>query len=51
MYFVAPIRPVTASCINLLPAAYIHLSTNENRRYVMTSGWRQYIVGYTVANL
>ena len=26
-----------ASCINRLPAAYIHLSTNEKRRYVMTS--------------
>ena len=34
-----------------LPAAYIHLSTNEKRRYVMTSGLRQYIAGYTVANL
>ena len=44
MYFFAPIRPAT-------PAAYIHLSTNEKRRYVMTSGFRQYIAGYTVANL
>ena len=33
-----------------LPAAYIHLSTNEKRCY-MTSGFRQYIAGYTVANL
>ena len=47
IYFVAPIRPAAA----ILPAAYIHLSTNEKRRYVMTSGLRQYIVGYTVANL
>ena len=47
IYFVAPKRPAAAS----LPAAYIHLSTNEKRRYVMTSGFRQYIAGYTVANL
>ena len=47
MYFVAPIRPAAAS----LPAAYIHLSTNEKRPYVMTSGFRQHISGYTVANL
>ena len=40
----APIRPATL-------AAYIHLSTNEKRRYVMTSGFQQYIAGYTVANL
>ena len=26
------------------------LSANEKRRYVMTSGFRQYITGYTVAN-
>ena len=37
--------------IQRLPAAYIHLSTNEKRRYVMMSGLRQYIAGYTVANL
>ena len=30
---------------------YIHLSTNEKRCYVKTSGFRQYIAGYTVANL
>ena len=35
-----------ASCIT----AYIHLSTNEKPRYVMMSGFRQYIAGYTVAN-
>ena len=51
MYFVAPIRPATSAALNLLPAAYIHLSTNEKRRYVMTSGFRQYIAGYTVENL
>ena len=34
-----------------LPAAYIYLSTNEKWRYLMTSGLRQYIAGYTVANL
>ena len=27
--------------------SYIHLFTNEKRRYVMTSGLRQYIAGYT----
>ena len=47
MYFVAPYCLAAAS----LPAAYIHLSTNEKRGYVMTSGFRQYIAGYTVANL
>ena len=26
-------------------------ATNEKRRYVMTSSFRQYIAGYTVANL
>ena len=51
MYFVAPIRPATSAAENRLPAAYIHLSTNEKRSYVMTSGFRQYIAGYTVANL
>ena len=51
MYFVVPIRPAAASCIKRLPAAYIHLSTNGKRRYVMTSGFRQFIAGYTVANL
>ena len=51
MYFVAPIRPAAASCINPLATAYIHLSTNEKRRYAMTLGFRQYIAGYTVANL
>ena len=50
MYCVALIRPAAASCINSLPAAYIHLSTNGKQRYVMTSGFRQYIAGYTVAN-
>ena len=50
MYF-APIRPATPAAYNRLPAAYIHLSTNEKRRYVMTSGFRQYIAGHTVANL
>ena len=40
-----------SSCINRLPAAYIHLSTNEKRRYVMTSSFRQYIAEYTVTNL
>ena len=33
MYFVAPIRPATASYIEPLPAAYIHLSANENFEY------------------
>ena len=48
MYFVAP----TSSCIKLIASCiYIHLSTNEKRRYVMTSGLRHYIAGYTVANL
>ena len=47
MYCVAPIHPAAAS----LPVAYIHLSTNKKRRYVMTSGLPQYILGYTVANL
>ena len=47
----APIRPATPAAYNRLPAAYIHSSTNEKRRYVMTSGLRQYIAGYTVANL
>ena len=51
MYFVSPIRPATPAASNRLPAAYIHLSTNEKGRYVMTSGFRQYITGYTVANL
>ena len=37
-----------ASSINRLPAAYIHLSTTC---YAMTSGFRQYILRYTVANL
>ena len=50
MYFVAPILPAAASCIKPLAAAYIHLSTNGKRLYVMTSGFRQYIAGYTVAN-
>ena len=50
MYFVAPIRPAAASCIKPL-ASYIHLPANEKRLYVMTSGFRQYIAGYTVANL
>ena len=36
---------------NCLPAAYIHLLPNEKQRYVMTLGLRQYIAGYTVANL
>ena len=47
MYFVAHIRPAAASLL----AAYIHLSTNEKQRYVMTSGLPQYTAGYTVANL
>ena len=51
IYFVVPIRPAAASCIKPLAAAFIHLSANEKRRYVMTSGFRQYIAGYTVANL
>ena len=51
IYFVAPIRPATSAAYNRLSAAYIHLSTNEKRRYVITSGFRQYIAGYTVANL
>ena len=51
MYFVALIRPAAASCIKPLASSYIHLSTNEKRRYVMTPGFRQYIAGYTVANL
>ena len=50
-FFVAPLRPAAASCINRLPTAYIHLSTNEKRRYVMPSDFRQYIEGYTVAYL
>ena len=40
-----------SAALNRLPTAYIHLSTNEKRRYVMTSGLRQYIAGYSVANL
>ena len=32
------------------PAAYNHLTTDEKRHYVMTSGLRQFIVGYAVAN-
>ena len=51
MYFIAHLHPVAASCINRLPAAYIHLSSNEKRRFVMTSDFRQYIAGYTIANL
>ena len=39
------------AALNRSPAAYIHLSTNEKRRYIMTSSLRQYIAGYTVANL
>ena len=50
LFFVAPIRPAAAGQ-NRLPAAYIHLSTNGKRRYVMTSGLRQYFAGYTFANL
>ena len=38
MYFNAPIRPAAASCIKPLPAAYIHLSPNDKRCYIMTSG-------------
>ena len=37
--------------VQRLPAAYIHLSTNEKRSYIMTSGFQQYIAGYTVTNL
>ena len=33
------------------PAAYIHFSANEERRYVVTSSLRQYIAEYIVANL
>ena len=51
MYFVAPIRPAAASCIKPLASCIIHLSTNEKRCNVMTSGFRQYIAGYSVANL
>ena len=36
---------------NHFPAAYIHLSTNEKRRYIITSDFQQFIPGYTVANL
>ena len=42
MYFVAPIRQAAASCIKPLASYIIHLSTNEKRRYVMTSGLRLY---------
>ena len=51
MYSVAPIRPAGAAAYNHLPAAYIHLPTNEKQRYVMASGLQQYIAGYTVPNL
>ena len=51
MYFVAPIRPATASCIKPLASCIYSLVSNEKRRYVMTLGFRQYIAGYTVANL
>ena len=51
MYFVAPNVQRLPAAYNRLPAAYIHVSTNEKRRYAMTSGFRQYIAGNTVANL
>ena len=51
MYFVAPIRPAAASCIKPLASCIYSLSTNEKRRNVMTSGFRKYMAGYTVANL
>ena len=35
--------PAAASCIK--PLAKFHFSTNEKRRYVMTSDLRQYIAG------
>ena len=51
MYFFAPKHPAAASCIKPLASCIYSLSTNEKRRYVMTSGLRQFIAGYTVANL
>ena len=39
----APIGPATQAAYNHLPAAYIHLSTNEKRRFIMTLAFRQYI--------
>ena len=50
MYFIAPLCPAAASCIKPL-ASCIYSLANEKRRYVMTSGFQQYIAGYTVANL
>ena len=47
MYFLR-LRQAAASCKK--PLAYIHLSTYEKRRYVMTSGLRQCIAEYNVAN-
>ena len=39
MYFVVAIRPAAASCIIPIASCIcIHLSTNEKRRYVITSG-------------
>ena len=40
-----------SAAFNCPPAAYIHFSANEKRGYAMTSSLRQYIAGYTVANL
>ena len=39
IYFFCAYTSSDASCINRLPVANIHLSTNEKRRYVMTSGF------------
>ena len=38
-------------CMIIVISRSTNLSTNEKRRYVMTSGLWQYIAGYTVANL
>ena len=51
MYFVVPKRQWLPAALNRLPAAYIHLSTNEKRRYAKMSDLQQYIAGYTVVNL
>ena len=45
------LRPAATSCNISSPAAYIHFSTNEKRRYVITSSLRQFITGNRVANL
>ena len=50
-FFGSPVRPADASCIKPLASCIFSLVNHEKRRYIMTSGSRQYIAGYTVANL